>query len=78
MIAVVPFAGTWIETENAVSNDRLYKVVPFAGTWIETGRVVAAEVVNRSFPSRERGLKLSLPDCTPQRRSCRSLRGNVD
>ena len=37
MIAVVPLAGTWIET--ALKGDKGDKgdtVVPLAGTWIET------------------------------------------
>ena len=36
MIAVVPLAGTWIETYSPPSEQRQLLVVPLAGTWIET------------------------------------------
>ena len=36
MIAVVPFAGTWIETEGRHGQTERQLVVPFAGVWIET------------------------------------------
>ena len=36
MIAVVPRAGTWIETCVATSQRYIVTVVPRAGTWIET------------------------------------------
>ena len=36
MIAVVPLAGTWIETPGSGGAARLSGVVPLAGTWIET------------------------------------------
>ena len=35
-MAVVPLAGTWIETGLGVDEDPLKSVVPLAGTWIET------------------------------------------
>ena len=33
---VVPYIGTWIETENAQSIVLRVYVVPYIGTWIET------------------------------------------
>ena len=36
MIAVVPLAGTWIETTFMRNNAYATGVVPLAGTWIET------------------------------------------
>ena len=35
-ISVVPYAGTWIETENTGIRPNNGRVVPYAGTWIET------------------------------------------
>ena len=32
---VVPFAGTWIEIDEANREKQIKLVVPFAGTWIE-------------------------------------------
>ncbi len=36
-----------------------FAVVPFAGTWIEIQERTRKKAVFRSFPSRERGLKLT-------------------
>ena len=36
MIAVVPLAGTWIETAGMGGESYVLPVVPLAGTWIET------------------------------------------
>ena len=36
MIAVVPLAGTWIETTSRECSPVKASVVPLAGTWIET------------------------------------------
>ena len=33
---VVPYIGTWIETDNAIKMSGLEVVVPYIGTWIET------------------------------------------
>ena len=54
---VVPFAGTWIETQYDNIMKHFSKVVPFAGTWIETSVRYTVTVQFLSFPSRERGLK---------------------
>ena len=35
---VVPYIGTWIETERAPSELKALPVVPYIGTWIETLR----------------------------------------
>ena len=59
---VVPFAGTWIETVSPRGSPAACPVVPFAGTWIETEKVYMPRSASRSFPSRERGLKL--PSCS--------------
>ncbi len=56
--AVVPYAGTWIETLSTIPEDILEKVVPYAGTWIETLNLALNVYVRLlSFPTRERGLK---------------------
>ena len=34
---VVPYIGTWIETENIALSVERNRVVPYIGTWIETG-----------------------------------------
>ena len=58
MKAVVPLAGTWIET---LKLDRISPgpyVVPLAGTWIETCKQMGFDFEEmQSFPLRERGLK---------------------
>ena len=61
MIAVVPLAGTWIETPEAGSDRRKRIVVPLAGTWIETAHPSDQTSRFASFPLRERGLKLKCP-----------------
>ena len=33
---VVPYIGTWIETERYFTTIRQMSVVPYIGTWIET------------------------------------------
>ena len=50
MIAVVPLAGTWIETGYTGTANPNHKVVPLAGTWIETtGKVKeGCEALGRS------------------------------
>ena len=56
---VVPYAGTWIETNVGFPIVACGGVVPYAGTWIETfvkGTLCPTATV--SFPTRERGLKL--------------------
>ena len=35
---VVPYIGTWIETQIKEILEGRYKVVPYIGTWIETDR----------------------------------------
>ena len=35
-IDVVPYIGTWIETEGGYEGEVLLTVVPYIGTWIET------------------------------------------
>ena len=37
---VVPYIGTWIETEKGRQTATPTRVVPYIGTWIETGSVV--------------------------------------
>ena len=34
--SVVPYIGTWIETEHNILVEDVDKVVPYIGTWIET------------------------------------------
>ena len=58
MIAVVPRAGTWIETEWRFVELEGLLVVPRAGTWIETPNLRQYRPEIPSFPVRERGLKL--------------------
>ena len=35
-LLVVPYIGTWIETEMPYEIKALHNVVPYIGTWIET------------------------------------------
>ena len=58
-LCVVPYAGTWIETGISRALDQLKHVVPYAGTWIETWSAPPVGMQCLSFPTRERGLKLS-------------------
>ena len=55
--AVVPRAGTWIETVLLNFLRFISRVVPRAGTWIETGKFLHSLHLIMSFPVRERGLK---------------------
>ena len=48
MIAVVPRAGTWIETAKDVEITEIGLVVPRAGTWIETFSVPGARSMTES------------------------------
>ena len=76
-ILVVPLVGTWIEIDVYERRYAIYEVVPLVGTWIEIASKISQIVVDRSFPSWERGLKskfLTVP--VDQHR--RSPRGNVD
>ena len=36
LASVVPYIGTWIETETWSRTANLDRVVPYIGTWIET------------------------------------------
>ena len=36
MNTVVPYIGTWIETETRGTKAKSVRVVPYIGTWIET------------------------------------------
>ena len=58
--AVVPHAGTWSEIQKFHINVTGKEVVPHAGTWIEIPRLTLWHWHRQSFPTRERGLKLSL------------------
>ncbi len=52
-------------------------VVPHAGTWIEIYIAEKQSLIEKSFPTRERGLKwLRCKEYTLE--YCRSPRGNVD
>ena len=76
--SVVPHAGTWIEI---VLHDRPFvsiKVVPHAGTWIEIIHGEDARLPDRSFPTRERGLKYCQSFQSQNLLHRRSPRGNVD
>ena len=46
---VVPYIGTWIETDNAIKMSGLEVVVPYIGTWIET---ISEGVIARPDTSR--------------------------
>ena len=54
---VAPFAGAWIEIQTSASVVSLHKVAPFAGAWIEMDVTYKPFIIERSLPSRERGLK---------------------
>ena len=36
LVGVVPYIGTWIETDYQILAQNGEKVVPYIGTWIET------------------------------------------
>ena len=50
MIAVVPLAGTWIETITPSELQKSCIVVPLAGTWIETGYTGTANPNHKVVP----------------------------
>ncbi len=57
-IAVVPYAGTWIETVRHKLEAETGNVVPYAGTWIETIIILQYQThLKGSCPTRARGLK---------------------
>lgn len=53
MIAVVPLAGTWIETVRLRCRYPMQEVVPLVRTWIETSAVKLECIIFVSFPSWE-------------------------
>ena len=57
MEKVVPHAGTWIEIVILSAECKCSTVVPHAGTWIEMPWIYSRSSAQRSFPTRERGLK---------------------
>ena len=67
-LRVVPRAGTWLETCLVLTSTILSVVVPRAGAGRETNEVERYKEHIRSFPVRERGLKLlfrkRIPDLT--------------
>ena len=48
---VVPYIGTWIETETWSRTANLDAVVPYIGTWIETPGGVAKKLLRHVVPS---------------------------
>ena len=46
---VVPYIGTWIETNLGLSDEILKGVVPYIGTWIETKLLKDNKVATRSY-----------------------------
>ena len=42
---VVPYIGTWIETQFSATPKRKTKVVPYIGTWIETHQNETSAVI---------------------------------
>ena len=56
-MAVVPLAGTWIETVLTAGISYFGTVAPLAGAWIETGTLKQVAELAKSLPSWERGLK---------------------
>ena len=48
--AVVPYIGTWIETQKVYKKEGLKVVVPYIGTWIETMTATIKEVVVNVVP----------------------------
>ena len=68
-IGVAPFAGAWIEISVKAVNDYIESVAPFAGAWIEINLKHRKNRMERSLPSRERGLKsLHTSKCAPSKR----------
>ena len=62
MLSVVPHAGTWIEIYAETPRHAMSSVVPHAGTWIEMSAYPKFRHALRSFPTRERGLKLQMSE----------------
>ena len=58
---VAPHAGAWIETHFAEDISLDIVVAPHAGAWIETLIMCTRPFRLKSLPTRERGLKLSIP-----------------
>ena len=76
--AVTPFAGVWIEIPTFPRRIRISMVTPFAGVWIEIHHISQyRQVVYRSLPSRECGLKSQKVQEGVQAIG-HSLRGSVD
>ena len=46
---VVPYIGTWIETEINDINEHVNLVVPYIGTWIETETWSRTANLDRSY-----------------------------
>ena len=64
-IQVAPLAGAWIEIAHLQIKKEDDDVAPLAGAWIEIVNPCTKRRMSLSLPSRERGLKLTLPDCQP-------------
>ena len=77
-IGVVPYAGTWIETNLQGNLNVLVGVVPYAGTWIETVRENYANIVCYVVPYAGTWIETLSTDTQISLHYRRSLRGNVD
>ena len=77
-LAVVPYAGTWIETMK-VTFYRFNKcVVPYAGTWIETSVTGMLTAPSPVVPYAGTWIETALGHSLSYNYPRRSLRGNVD
>ena len=75
---VVPYVGTWIEMLHQTVRSCLHRVVPYVGTWIEIFHQCLPVYFSLVVPYV--GTWIEMYPASPAwfRRSCRSLRGNVD
>jgi len=55
---VAPYAGAWIERLLQRQKDMKGYVAPYAGAWIERISLALPNLISRSLPTRERGLKV--------------------
>ena len=58
VIAVAPYVGAWIETNEWLTTFHTRSVAPYVGAWIETQKSTNKMNLRMSHPTWVRGLKL--------------------
>ena len=58
-IAVAPYMGAWIETNDSDFASQVLAVAPYMGAWIETQLKYLIYGMSKSHPTWVRGLKLN-------------------